>query len=439
MTFNFGINNQNSENSFTLGYTNKNYTERLSKLLGIEDFKTPMRVDLVFSRSSFFSKYALDFKNPFFFKLFNDKWTTDFEINSKTKKIKYVNYDILPSFKLTAKNTVIPISLYLKHANYRASAEQDFGAYDYSQLLKSLLPYERTSIGIKFEDVYNFKAKPEQPIADNNHNINQSPSRPKSNPIHENIESLVEPTFDGLLAYKLKLNLNRIKCYEDSLKLRATAKLFKHIPFTENFAFSVTNELSLKNSFIFNAKGDGKPVDSNSGLNSNIGTFNVSSSGEADSNVINPYHILSTNEAHSKILDLNINNIYREFNVGNKFCLTNHLQVKLKNISLLRQKTLFSYLCPFIGFETIFVPCFDKSFYSNASGAGNSHKGFLHLYKMLDYEESFRFVANAGLAVQINENISIDFTLKTYTKGFKIADASVFDKFRMNMNVSMNI
>lgn len=433
MTFNFGINNQNSENSFTLGYANKKYTEKLSKLLGIEDFKLPMRVDLVFSRSSYFSKYTLDFKNPFFFKLLSETWTTDFEINSKTKKIKYINYEILPSFKLSTKSTSVPISLYLKHANYRASGAQDFGAYDFSQLLKSLLPYSRTSIGVKFEDVYDIKAKKEPLAFEKNAQEKLSNIRKKSSGSAAD-ENIIKPTFDGLLAYKLKLSFNKIKGYEDSVKLRANAKFFKDIDCSGKFTLGVTNEASLKNSFIFNNKGDGRNVDFSS-ANTNISSFNVS--GEAEGNVINPHHILSTNEAHSRILDLNLNSVYREFNVGSKFCFTNHVQIKLKDISLLREHRLFSYLCPFVGFEAIFVPVFDKSFYNASNSASRSRT--LHFYKMLDYSESFRFVANAGFALQVNENISIDFSLKTYTKGFKAVDASVFDRFRMNMNVSMNI
>jgi hypothetical protein len=430
MTFNFGINNQNSENSFTMGYSNKKYTEKLSKLLGIEDFNLPMRVDLVFSRSSYFSKYTLDLKNPFFFKLFSDTWTTDFEINSKNKKIKYINYEILPSFKLATKSTSVPVSLYIKHANYRASAEQDFGSYDFSQLLKSLLPYDRTSIGVKFEDIFDFKIKsaPEIFANDKDHKIVINKRRSSKDQSENKQEVNNKSGLDNLLVYKLKLNYNKIKGYEDAVKFRANGKYFKDLENGEKFTLGFTNETSLKNSFIFNAKGAGRILDSSIN-NANISSFNISSE---DANIINPHHILSTNEAYSRILDLNINNVYKEFNVGNKFCLTNHMQIKLKNIQYLRDFSLFQYLCPFVGFEAIFVPVLDKNFYSTS-------KRNLPIYKMIDYDESIKFVANAGFALQINDNISIDFTLKTYTKGFKSLDASVFDKFRMNMNVSMNI
>lgn len=391
----FGIDPQGGTN---IEYINKKYTEKLSNLLGTENFNKPLILKLGYNRSTYFSKFLLDIENPLFFKILNDTWTTQFQIKSINKSIKYINYDILPSFKITSTSTSLPISFYAKHANYRASAQQDFGNYDFSQLLKSLLPYNRTSVGIQYDDVYDFNSK--------------------------NLTNLDCPKLVNMLNYTLKLKFNRIKAYEDSIKFCATTRYNKSLNIGDIFTLRFTNETFLRNSYILNVKGPGKVAEYGSS-NTNIGSYNVSNE---DAEIINPHHILSTNQAYSKILDLNINNVYKELNVGNKFWLSNYTQLKFKKIWLLKDFPIFDKFSPFIGFETIFVPIYEK----------NSNTKNLPLYKKINYEDSVKLVGNLGFAFQLDDKMSIDFTLKTFTKGFKSIDASVFDKFRMSMSVSID-
>jgi len=409
MSFKLGIENEESGSKFILEYMNKRYTEKFSKIMGIDELNDPMRANVVISRSSYFLKYGINLKNLLFFKILEDIWTTNLEISSKKKVIKLIHFDILPAIKFTTVSTNIPLTFFFKYANYRGSGDQQFADYDYSQILKSLLPYDRLGLGFKYEDAIDLSIKSHL-IKNNNSKIDEEQTK-----LRTEISGL-----NNLLLYKLKLKFNKICNYEDSIKVGVSSKYIKDINFLNQFTLAFQNELHLKNSLIFNSIGTGKVLDSNN--NVNIGSYNISSE---DTLVINPHHILSANEVISRILGINVMGSQKEINVGQKFYLSNNFQVKLKDIKLIKDYQILSFIEPFFSFETIFVPVLDR---------GTSSRKHIPIYKNINMNDSFKFISSFGFGLKINDNIAIDFTLKTFTKGVNNVESSVLDKFRMNMN-----
>lgn len=400
MSFKLGIENDENGSKFTLEYLNKNYTHNIAKIIGISGFKEPLRANITFSRSTYFLKYGINFHNLLFFPLLNDIWTTKLEINSKKKLIKFVNYDIIPVIKLVAFHTKSPISLYIKYANYRASAEQQFGDYDYMQILKSLLPYNRIGIGVRYENMIDLK-----------HSAKNPPTEP---PLLDELNNAI--------FYKLKLKYNKIYNYEDSIKIGCSTKYVQDFEILNLLDISVTNETIVNNSFIFNSVSTEKNQ-SNSTLNTTLfGSYDNNFSDETV--LINPHHILSANEVNSRILGINVMGVFKELNIGQKFYASNNVQLKFKNISLIKDLAISSIVEPFVGFETIFVPYYEK-FNKKAQ-------------PVINFNQSFKFIVSLGFGLKINQNMAIDFTLKTFTKGIHNIDASSLDKFRMNLNLTTN-
>ena len=382
MSLKLGIENDESGSKFIVEYTNKNYTKNLSNILGTKIFNEPLKASFIISGSSYYFKYALNLKNFFFIQLNEKIWSSNLEISSKKKMIKLVNFDILPVIKFTTTNNEYPLSISLKYANYRGSSEQHFGNYDYSQILKSLLPHNRIGIGIKYEDSIDF-----------NENISG-----------KNLK-------ENLLLYRFKIKSNKIFNYENSLKFIFSTKYLKDFDILNQCSLGLSNETHFKTSYIFNEKNN---IKGNEGSNSD------------DIISFNPNHLLSANEAISRILGVNVSGLQKEINLGQNFYISNYTHLKLKNFKFLEEYGFLYLIEPFIGFETLFVPTYLKN---NKKVTNNYSLSSINLAK------SFKLIGCMGISIKVHESMSIDFTLKTSAKNIDNIDTSLINKFRMNMNL----
>jgi hypothetical protein len=364
MVFKIGYNNTESESKLYFRYEYKKYNILLNKFLNQNlnnNNSLPLIIDLNIIKSATTTKIGTTLKNILQFKLLdNNIFTLDLDLSSKKKIIKYVNLDILPLIKFTLTNNNNNIELNLKTGKYQGSKEQLFNNnYDYSNILQSLLPYNKSSLSLKYTNDYI---------------------------LYNNI----------LLLYKYKITLNKINNYENNIKGLISLKTIFDINNFNLFTLGISNEIKLRNAIIYK-------------YNKNKNKIN---------NTINSNHITSTYECKSKILNLNINNIDNNTNIinnndNNTYYIQNNLILKLKDLPFIKQNELLNRINPYIGIETIYP--------------------------------NFRFIYTLGIALQINEYMSIDLSFYTWTnnkyknnKKDKERD-NIINRFRVNLEISTSL
>jgi hypothetical protein len=312
MGFKIGYNNTESDSKFYCRYQYNKYYILLSKLTKQSNIKKPLVLDFHITKSATELKYGLNFRHFFYYNFFDKNlWTFNLDLSTKKKMIKFVNFDILPIIKLSASNTDIPLTLSLKHGKYQGSREQIFENYDYSQVLKSMLPYHRTGLNLSHMRYYDFNF------------LNR----------------------DVLFIHKYKLGYNCIHNYEDNLKTSISFKTLFDIKEFKFFTLGLSNEIVIKNSFI-----------------NPISKYKSSQVNDKD---FNPHHITSFFECRSKILGFNILNDDKTIDNGVKFYIRNNTIVKLKDIYLIKQNDLFNRLNPYMGIETLFYPIKKENGHNN--------------------------------------------------------------------------
>jgi len=302
MVFSIGYDNTESESKFYITYKYKKYGEIISKLLNIYPIQKQLEVEFNTIKSPFSMKYAFSFRNIFFYKFANSLWTMDFELFSKKKAVRMVNFDVLPGVKFSFSNNSnnFPLTLNIKHGRYQASRDQIFEKYDFRQIIPSLLPYSATSVSA----------------------------------VHTNYRELKLINDKKLfMIYRAKIGMNKIHLFEDNIKLSGKYKFLFAFNVFDKFDINFTNETLLQKSFILKSNKDH----------------------------IKP-HILSGFDCFSKILGMNIISSEQShvLNPGTTVCLRNNLTVRLSNFSFFKDNDIAKLIEPFFSLETIFLPFTDK-------------------------------------------------------------------------------
>lgn len=197
------------------------------------------------------------------------------------------------------------------------------------------------------------------------------------------------------IIYKGKVSFSKLIGLEDSLKLHTGIKLLYDIPFS-NFNLGLSNEFVMKKSFILKNKVSSLNNESGTGVN----------------------HLVSLINCNSKILTMNIHHDDNAINCGSDFYAQNLINLRIKDISWFKKKEILERIEPFLSLETIFSPS-------------------LNNYNFIDNFHSF---LNMGIAVRINEVLSLDFALKTIalTDKCKI-DMKSIGNFRILLNISTSL
>jgi hypothetical protein len=282
------------KNEIGISHNFRNYERWMSKFTNQTYEPTPLTLGLKMEHSSNFKKWDLTFKNLFFYNINNNLWEIDLLLNYTTKKIKYINFDVYPNYKLTFTSDTVPLKLTLKHGQYQSSRNQDIVGHDFSKVIQSMLPYSKSSISCKL---------------------------------------LYGNTFwfgkDHLSLYSYaKAGYNKIHKYEDNLKLSGSVKaVYENNTFTDLFTIQLSNRFTVKKSLpgVFDTRNFEEP------------------------------HITSGYDFNSKILGFNILETESVIDNRNNFMIQNLFELRLKNLWFLKLRNLNNFE-PFICFETLFVP-----------------------------------------------------------------------------------
>ena len=162
MGLEIGYDQEEKGGKLYLKYPWKKYHYYLSKLTNQIHPNEKCLIKLYSLNSSLGNKYAIKLKNFFFYKFFNQKELTHFnlELSKKRKTIQSINFDINPSFKLSMNNL-----LKVKYGKYEAGINQIFfnrnknkegeiNNYDFSSVFPSMIPRKR--LGITFNKTFPF-------------------------------------------------------------------------------------------------------------------------------------------------------------------------------------------------------------------------------------------------------------------------------------------
>jgi hypothetical protein len=295
------MNSDFDNNYITLSHDVKRYDQIISTITRQKYKPTPLRLSFKFINSSDYNKYHLKLKNFFFYKINGDTWKSNIFLSYTSKYMKYIKFDIFPNVKLIITNDNLPIKVSIKHGKYQSARDQNIVDYDFSRLLKSMLPYHKTGLNIEYF----------------NRDIN-----------YYGYNSL-------FTIFKIKGGYNKIFNFEDNIKLLASAKVIYDINnLTNLFNIQISNQLNVKKSFIdiFEKKKKNESKD---------------------------FHITSGFDFKSKILGFNF--LEQESVIDNRsnFLVQNHMELRLKDFSYLKKKGMAVFE-PFIGIECLFVPIYNK-------------------------------------------------------------------------------
>jgi hypothetical protein len=292
------MNSDFENNYFGISHNFRNYHRFISKITEQRYEPTPLTLSLKMVNSSEFNKWDLKFKNLFFYNINENLWKLHFYVNYTNKKIKYINFEIFPNFKVIFSNNNLPIKFTLKHGQYQAARNQNIADYDFSNIVHSMLPYNKTGINI-------------QTFYRNNYFINRDPL---------------------LVLSRYKAAYNKVHNFEDNVKLSTSLKgVYEIQRATDLFNIQLCNQLTVKKSFI----------------------------GILDNRQHTEAHITSGYDFRSKILGFNF--LERDSVIDNRidFMAQNYFEIRLKDLWFLRSKGIAIFE-PFIGLETLFVPHYDK-------------------------------------------------------------------------------
>lgn len=300
--------------------------------------------------SSTGSKYALKFKNFFFFKMnqysynhhpkkkfknstntnhsqnnsdseTNNIYRFNLEIAKKSKIIKSINFNMTPLITISLNNF-----FKLKYGNYEGSRNQTILfnnkinniEYDFSSIFPSMLPYKRLGMTIN------------------------------KNFIHS--ENFME---------NFNISYNKIFDYESNLKLSTIVKSFHLFKFGDYFNANFYNEFIIKKSFIFSKK-------------------------------VKINHVFSNYFIKSKLIDMYIEQKNKEINNGNNFYIQNITSIRFNELPILKWFELTKRIYPYVSLESFFIPKYS-----------------------LNFREFFKFIYNFGFSFNIKDNLFIDFSILT--------------------------
>ena len=204
-------------NYISISHNFQHYNKIISRITNQKYQNIPLQASFKMTNSSEYNKYHFKLKNFFFYKLNNDLWKSNLFFSYTSKYIKYIKFDVFPNIKLIITNSNFPIKLTLKHGKYQSSRNQNIVDYEFSSLLKSMLPYSKSALGIEYfhRDNYNF---------------------------------LNNPLFSII---KVKGAYNKIHSFEDNIKILSSIKSIYEINnLTDHFKIQLTNQLNVKKSFI---------------------------------------------------------------------------------------------------------------------------------------------------------------------------------------------
>ncbi len=337
----FEYSHKDSGETFTAKYPFKYYPSLISRITGQPEIpEMHLNVNFQQQRSIYSNKRQIKFQNLFFYKVGDsDKdylglINLNLKFMYKCKLIKLVNFDVNPHITLQMQNLneKLPFTASVNFGKYSASRVQHFdnnveyGSYDLSKVLKSMLPYYRTGAKFKFSDGRSFKIR----------------------------------NTDIDILSKITLALNRIHGYEDNVKISTSiqTRIDLYEEFAKKFRLKISNDLNAKKAFIKAYKLN-KP-----------GKRNNSSSVKEYSE----HHVLSGHELNSKLLEMNILNTENLINNGSDFYLQNLSTIRVSDIPKLKDHELFSKLIPYFSLESIFLPA------SNTNGKFDLKNSFKFIY-----------------------------------------------------------
>jgi hypothetical protein len=293
------MNSDFENNNFGISHNFKNYQNFISQITGQKYEPTPLVLSLKLVNSAEFNKWDLKIKDLFFYKINNTLWKTQFYINYTNKKIKYINFEIFPNFKLIFTNNTHPLKLTLKHGQYQAARNQNIVDYDFSKIIQSMLPYSKSEVSLQYMFRDNFWIK--------------------RDPLY--------------VMSRVKGAYNKVHGYEDNVRLSTSLKCIYELQHLTNlFTVQLTDQVTIKKSFI----------------------------GLTHQRQFDEPHITSGYDFRSKILGFNF--LERDSVIDNRIDLMaqNYIEFRLKDLWFLRSKSMAIFE-PFIGFEALFVPHFDNS------------------------------------------------------------------------------
>jgi hypothetical protein len=325
MAFGLGWDQENESNYFCY-YKNKRYGNYISELFNFPRIERELDIRCNVTQSAFSNKYGLHFNNIFFFPLFKKYWTIHFEMASKTKNMKLVNFDFTPMFILTFTNEEIPLNFKFKYSHLEASKTQLIAQHDYSSVLQSILPYHRIMCSINHSNMQSFR---------------------------NNVEMI----------YKNKIAYSKIFGFEEAVKCSGTVKFLYKIPFMNYFSLGLSNETILKKSFIFN----------------NSYSQRIRKVGN---------HIKSLYDCNSKLINISIRHNEKVIESSSDLVLQNISFIRINDIFFLKNYELLSRIEPFIGFETILTPEIGKL--NTKDDFKNSLYAFLNLGFSIKLNENIR-------------------------------------------------
>jgi len=397
-----GYTHKDAGEVFYIKYPLKKYPKLISRLTGQSEINKPLYIKFNNTKSVYSLKYALKFTNLFYYKINESNSNKALQLinfnlilSQKNKMIKLVNFDVLPIISLSMNNesSEFPFNLSFKYGKYQASRTQHFDtsnntiAYDFSKVLKSMLPFKRTGVRISHSKDFEF--------------------------------NLLGKKYVQVMTKQIAA-VNRIHGYEDNLKLTSNVKLIMDFyeEFKNLFRLRLINDLTIKKSFIFpHSKKKEDPHD-----DTNYRKICKS---------YKHHHVLSGYECHSKILEMNLLNVENVIENGSDFFMQNILTLRLKDLPYLKDKEVLSRINPYFSLETIFLPEYYKT-NNNITSSSISNK---NKEGSIDWKNSFRFIYSLGFSIAMNDYMHIDLSLYTAASHNTKIKREFLNNFRISLNM----
>jgi hypothetical protein len=347
------------------------------KLFGASKIDAPLKLEFISNSLNLFdNRYEISLDNVIFLNTFNNLWKGSIRYINTNKQHQILSFEV-PNFKLNFEHDKYPLEFYLKYKNYSVQREQNIENYDVRNIIKSFLPHDIYSTGIKYKYFYKFDGK-EKDLNTNKLN----------NKYYHELNNTVNT--------KLKANYQRINKLEDSFKIGINSRVVKDLNLSI-FNLLYSNEFKIKGCHIFNRtiRTPSSMINQNPLLN--------------DADILEyPNHFKSLTNIHSNTLHgLSVVGKLKEIGVGKEFYISQCSKFKLHNISYLNNIGIISSLNPYIKFETFFIPEIDPKIYKS--------KG---LIKSVDLKSSFKLLFSFGFDFKVNDLVVINFSL--YTNGYNI-------------------
>lgn len=300
MGLELGLNQLEKGKKFFLSYPVKYYNKFLSKLTNQDNPSESLLIKFYTLTSTYSNKYAFKMKNFFFYKTIKGKMINiNAEVSTKSKMMRMINFDITPIFKLTMNNLIMNPSL--KYGRYYANRNQILnGSYDFSKVLKSMLPYHRIGLSL----------------------------------LH------IVPIIDSSI-YRIKATFNKIFNYEDNIKLTNQIKTAFIIPL-KIASLMVNNDFIIKKAFIIPQRLHPSEL--------------VYLSSSASAPIYKEHHILSGFLCQSRLLEMNMMNKDNEIDNGIDCYANNVLTLRFGEFSFLPQNDIIQRIYPYMSLEAFFFP-----------------------------------------------------------------------------------